>query len=133
MERGFRDVFPVYHMVPGACREQRRRLPAGTSIAPGQAQSVSPAAWNKHERPAVNGCQSGGASIKGLLLCRTSNIHYSFERAAFCAFLNRLSGLLNTAAAKAFAALYRSRDHTSFRGTAAAIDVAVGKHREGGG
>lgn len=48
----------------------------------------------------------------------------------FCTFLHGLSGSLKTATAEVFANFYGVRDHSSFRDTPAAIDVAVGEHRD---
>lgn len=48
----------------------------------------------------------------------------------FCTFLHGLSGSLKTATAEVFAAFYGDRDHNTFRDTPAAIDVAVGEHRD---
>lgn len=48
----------------------------------------------------------------------------------FCTFLHGLSGSLKSAAAEVFVSFFGVRDHSTFRDTPAAIDVAVGKHRD---
>lgn len=66
-------------------------------------------------------------SVAGTLAALFEEAGYSPR---FCAFLHGLSGSLKTAFAEVITNFYGVRDHSTFRDTAAAVDVNIREHRD---
>ena len=105
--------------------ESPESIPVDPSMTPGQAF-----------RSALSVLEIGRihVTLPLLLTVLVGLLFHLFECAGavprFCTVLYGLSGSLKTATAELLCAIFGSRDHASFRDTAAAIDVAVGQYRD---